>query len=648
MVIGVVALALFGGLLTRLWFLQVAGGQSLAVAAQANSDEIVQVPALRGRILDAKGRVLAETRSVTTLNVDRQRLTAATRGALVRNLAFILGMSIHDVNARLDDTQKLPFEAVTVAKSVTDDQVQYVLEHREDFPETQITSNLLRVYPEGRLAAHVLGYVGRINAEEYAAKKADGYTVDDTIGKTGVEQSFEAELRGKPEVRRVRVDNRGVKIGESVVRTATPGQDVQLAIDIDAQRVAEESLAQGMEGAGRLINPDFGDHYKATGGAVVVLDARTGGVVAMASAPTFDPNQVVLGGAPASYFDPNGGLPLINRALNSYAPGSTFKLFSAMATLKYGIRAADETYYDSGCFKFGNNQELCNSRKAENGYVDLPRALTVSSDTYFYNVGNEFWNVYTRLENGDTGGSHPRGYGMQELARAFGFGTPTGVSLGGDQPGRIPDLAFRKAFNKNSADPTDRTWRRGDSANLAVGQGDVLVTPLQLADGYGAFANGGTFHSPQLVVGIHASHVGLADGELGKLIRVASVPAPRGTGLVSAVRDPVLAGLEGVIYSGEGTAHFSFNTYTGMPVAGKTGTAQAGGVKRQDTSWFAAMMNPANDPALPQYIVVTMVEQGGFGADVAAPIARRVIDFLNGIADPVPVHVAPNPVKPHD
>ena len=160
------------------------------------------------------------------------------------------------------------------------------------------------------------------------------------------------------------------------------------------------------------------------------------------------------------------------------------------------------------------------------------------------------------------------------MARAFGFGAPTGISLSGDQSGRIPDLAFRKEFNKNAADPTDRTWRRGDSANLAVGQGDVLVTPLQLANGYAAFANGGTLYSPQLVAGIHASSAGQPQGEVGKLLSVATVPAPRATGLTPEVREPVLAGLDGVVNSGEGTAYFSFNNYEGVHVAGKTGTAQ--------------------------------------------------------------------------
>ena len=172
----------------------------------------------------------------------------------------------------------------------------------------------------------------------------------------------------------------------------------------------------------------------------------------------------------------------------------------------------------------------------------------------------------------------------------------------------------------------------------------MLVTPLQLADGYAAFANGGTLNSPHLVAGIHASSAGQTEGVVGKLLSVVDVPAPRNTGLTPEVREPVLAGLDGVVNSNEGTAFYSFNNYEGVHVAGKTGTAQAGGEGKQDTSWFAAITNPANDPALPQYVVVAMVEQGGFGADTAAPIVRRVIDFLNGNPDPAPVRSAPAPV----
>ncbi len=206
---------------------------------------------------------------------------------------------------------------------------------------------------------------------------------------------------------------------------------------------------------------------------------------------------------------------------------------------------------------------------------------------------------------------------------------------------------FNQALNKDSDDPTSRTWRQGDSASLAVGQGDVLVTPLQLADGYAAFANGGTLHTPQLVTRILKSNAGAPEGELGKTIETRTPPAPRPTGLTPDVRGPVLDGIKGAVSSQEGTAFFSFNTYEGPAVAGKTGTAQAGG-DRQDHSWFAGIQNPDNDLALPQWVVVAMIEHGGFGADAAAPVVRRVMDYLAGNPDPAPVRTSPAPVKKSD
>ena len=239
------------------------------------------------------------------------------------------------------------------------------------------------------------------------------------------------------------------------------------------------------------------------------------------------------------------------------------------------MRNATDTYYDSGCFKFGNNEELCNAKKVANGYVDLARAITVSSDVYFYNVGNEFWkHYYNPPPDGENGineegntpslglegdlAAHPVGYGIQSTAFQFGFGKATGVGLGGDQAGRIPTRSFNVALNKTSTDPTSRTWRRGDSANLAVGQGDVLVTPLQLANAYAAFANGGTLYTPRLATAVLASGVGLPAGKLGDVVHSLD-PQTMRSGVVSPeIRSQVLAGLIGVTNDAEGTAYFPF------------------------------------------------------------------------------------------
>jgi penicillin-binding protein 2 len=640
LVIGVIVVALFGGLLTRLWFLQVTGGETLAVAAQRNSARFVQVPAVRGTIYDDQGNILAQTIPVTTLTVDRQKLTAADRVTLETNLGALLGVDAKEVDARIDNNRYDPFVPVPVAQNVSLDQAQYVAEHRDQFPQVAVSRSAERVYPQGTLGANLLGYVGQVNADELKAHAKDGYTSEDTIGKTGVEQTFESELRGAPGKDKVVVDSQGRAVNTIEVKKPQAGHDVQLTVDLGAQRIAEESLQQGMDGARTLFDPDSGNNYKANAGAVVVLDARTGSVVAMASNPTYNPNDFIAGNADGYFNDPNH--PLIDRALNPYAPGSTFKLFSSIAMLQTGLRSAGETYDDQGCFIFGNeNDKRCNAGKAVYGYVNLPQALTVSSDVYFYNVGNSFWNVYNRNEGGDASTNHPVGYAMQDVARTYGFGEATAVGLPGDQPGRVPDLAFNQALNKNSSDATSRTWRRGDSASVAVGQGDVLVTPLQLADGYAAFANDGTLYMPRLVSAVHASSAGLPDGTLGRVLTPIDPQVKRTTGLTPETRGPIYDGLAGVVANSDGTAYGAFRDYQGVKVIGKTGTAQVS-PPGQDTSWFVAITNPDNDPALPQYVIVSMVENGGFGANVSAPIVRRVIDYLNNPnQSPPPVSVAP-------
>jgi penicillin-binding protein 2 len=470
------------------------------------------------------------------------------------------------------------------------------------------------------------------------------------IGKTGIEQMFESELRGTPGKDKVEVDNQGRAVNVVEVKKPEAGHDVRLTVDLPSQHIAEESLAQGMEGARTLVDPDSGNYYAANAGAVIVLDARTGSVVAMASNPSFDPNDFVSGKSDQYFKDPNH--PLINRALNPYAPGSTFKTFTSLAMLQSNLYPEGanhvETDYPDGCFHFGNDEKRCNAGKAQLGAVNLPSALTVSSDVYFYAVGNEFWNRYrdegqAKGFTGDLAGDkvpdadHPVGNAIQHTARAYGFGELTGIGLG-DQPGVVPDHDYRIKVNANN--PDNQFWRRGDSASLAVGQGDVLVTPLQLANAYAAFANGGTLYVPRLVDEVTQSSGGLPAGQLGPVLHTIDPQVRRTTGLTPEVRGVIADGLAGVVANENGTAFAAFSNYQGIPVIGKTGTAQR--APNQDTSWFAAITNPGNDPALPQYVVVAMVEQGGFGANVAAPIVRRVIDYLNNpLQPPADVVIAP-------
>ena len=380
--------------------------------------------------------------------------------------------------------------------------------------------------------------------------------------------------------------------------------------------------------------------------------------MALASNPTFDPNRFADGTAPDEWLDPHGALNTFDRAFGAYAPGSTFKMITAVAQLEGPdpVRPPERDVLRQRLpRKFGNDERRCNAtdqrtgKPVANGNVDLPRALTVSSDVYFYDVGNEFWNdcynfrliPSARVARTRTAARRRSawpaisrrilsGYGIQEAAFQFGFGKATGVGLGGDQAGRIPTRSFNVELNKTSTDETSRTWRRGDGASIAVGQGDVLVTPLQLANVYAAFANGGTLYTPRLASAILASGVGLPEGKLGDVVHALDPQMLRSALLTPEIRDPILQGLIGVVNNGEGTAYYAFRNYSGPTFAGKTGTAQVAGGAKDDTSWFVGFTNAENDPNQPQYVVLSIVEQAGFGSEVSAPIVARVAEYLTG------------------
>ena len=512
-----------------------------------------------------------------------------------------------------------------------------------------------RRYPQDFQAADIVGYLGQVNADELKAHAGDGYDARDTIGKIGVEGLYESELRGKPGEDKVEVDNQGRSVNVVPVTQPEAGHDVRLTVDLPIQHVAEESLAQGMEGARGLVDNQTG-YLQANAGAVVVLDARTGAVVAMASNPSFNPNDFISGNSDQYFKDPDNP-PLLNRALNPSAPGSTFKLITSLAMLQCPGLFPDgpsTTYtdYPDGCFHFGSEgQKACNAGGAVLGPVDLPsRAHGVERRVLLHGRQRVLEGVprrgsgRDRQRQDDLAGDkipdaqHPVGNAIQHTARAYGLGEPTGLGLG-DQTGVIPDHEYRVKLNPDNKD--NQIWRRGDNTALAVGQGDVLVTPLQLANAYATFANGGTLFQPRLADEITQSSAGLPQGQLGTPVTTFPAKVKNTTGLTPEVRSVIEQGLAGVTAQG-GTAAGAFSNYEGaMPVIGKTGTAERR--PKQDTSWFAAITNPDNpDPAAPQYVIVAMVEQGGFGASTAAPIVRRVIDFMNNpSAELPPVVVAP-------
>jgi penicillin-binding protein 2 len=661
-VVGFVVFALFSALFARLWFLQVGDSKSYAAQTERNRLRVIREPAIRGSVVDTNGNVLVQNTLVDTITVKRG-LTPEEQSVTVKNLANVLAQTPEAIQAQLDSPKYSIYEPVPIAQKATAQTLTYILEHPELFPGVSAERQSIREYPArlddgDPIASHLLGYVASINKQEYKIHKGENYTRNDLIGKQGIEQLFESELRGKPRERRLEVDSRGRLVGQASETEATPGNDVQLTIDANVQRVAESSLEQGMNSAHGFRDADTGNFLKADGGSVVVMNAQTGDVVAMASAPTFDIGKFTTG-IPAEeyqqYTDPANNYPLINRAVQGlYAPGSTFKPFSAYAGLHDNLHSPDGTlfdeaftFYDQGCIKFGapgSEEQRCNARRQSNGIVDVDRALTLSSDVFFYNLGLMYWQNFGRRDEANTDPSAPQ-YGIQRIARLFGFGKPTGVGLSGEARGRVPDLPFKQALNANEADPATRLWLPGDSMNLAVGQGDVLVTPMQLAVAYSALANGGKVVTPRLAKAI------LKGGStLGTPEKVRDLPQQPSHNILldPAIVQKVVPGLVGALCSEEGTANGAFGDLPCGAVMGKTGTAQV--PNKQDTALFVGVTPPQVDPAnpQPQYVIVVVVEQGGFGGSVAAPIARRIYNALLGDPNPPPVHVFPPTIRQGD
>jgi penicillin-binding protein 2 len=615
--LGVGVACLFGALFVRLWYLQVLNSSQYKVAAQRNGVRLLYLPAPRGRILDRNGKVLVDNTVIDVLTVDRGAIVK--KPAEVDLLATVLGQPTEALKLRILDPRYDSLAPVPVFQPSAD-QITYVEEHSSSFPDVQVAQQIVRTYPDGTLAAHVLGYVGEVNSGELTAHKGQGYRPGDNIGKSGVELAYENALKGTPGVRKLEVDSNGNVLGTLDTQAPVQGHDVRLTIDANVQKLVEDSLSQGLATArgtiDRIKNSQFaGKDYPAPAGAAVVLDPRNGQVLALASSPTYDPRAFVNGISSSLYAslnDPANNEPLEDRATSGlYAPGSTFKMVTATAALQHGLVTPGTPFYDNGYIKVGQ-QKFYNDGHNVYGRVDLPMALTVSSDAYFYTLGADFWE----------GG---RSLALQDTAHEYGFGAPTGIPIGGEQAGRVPDpTTRRKEYYAYPGVYETPNWYTGDNVNLAVGQGELVVTPLQLANAYAAFANGGTLYEPQ--VALDTEHDGtLSEAIASKVLR--QVP------LTLTDREAMLTGFKGVVSSGYGTAHGAFKGFTGVSVAGKTGTAQV--FNKEPTSVFVSWA-PADNP---QYLVAVVEEQAGYGAAAAAPVARRILEGLYGQPTPPPAYI---------
>jgi penicillin-binding protein 2 len=629
--VAMVATALFASLFARLYDLQVVGSSDYQVQAEANRVRTVQVPAPRGRILDRNGKVLVDNRVAVVVAIDRNAfgdLDKGDRTDLLQRLTFELTAAgqpttPEQITERLGDDRYSRYAPVPIATNVPEELKIYLEEHAKAFPSVVVERTAVRHYPYGNLAAHSLGFVGQINEAELTLLQADKtttkpYTLNDQIGQAGVERTFEAYLRGTPGVRRIEVDAEGDPVRVMSEREPRPGDDLVLSIDIDVQALAEQALQQGLADARARPPRNDNPPNHATTGAVVVEDPRNGQLLALASYPTYDPTAFVDGvdaGEWAFLNDPVNGQPLNNWAIQGqWAPGSTYKLFMGHAALRSGLMAPDTIFHDAGGYLIPGCTGLkCyRSNAGGNAYgsIDISEALTVSSDAYYYNVGAQFWLQRNRFGE----------EALQNFLAPWGIGEKTGVALTGERPGRIPGPAWKRENYK-----TDPVWRAGDSVNAAIGQGDVLVTPLQLANGYATFANGGTRYVPQMALQARAYQSRHVTQEF----------EPQAAGRVDMTpveRQALLDGLANVPISGTAVGAFSGFPLDTFPIAGKTGTAQVD--NKADTAVFSAF----GPVYAPRYQVTALLEESGFGGTSAAPVVRRIFDVLSGAA-PKPVAV---------
>jgi penicillin-binding protein 2 len=623
-ILGGVALALFAVVFFRLWFLQVLSGNEYLARAQSNRVRNIVVQAPRGAVVDRNGAVLVDNRASTVLQVEPPRMphNAARRSAVYRRLARLIGSStatrpcrvanrpvIHVTGVECEVERQhyaVPFSNVTVKADVPRPVFDYVYENRRQLPGVVPERIFLRHYPFHSLAAQLFGTVGEISPKELKFQHFRGVHQGTVVGQTGVEYSYDRYLRGRDGATRVSVDALGNAKGYLRQRPPVQGKTLRLSVDLGLQREGEIALKKGIAAANTNGNP-------AQAAAFAALDPRTGEVLAMGSNPSFDPNVFAKPIPTARYnalFGKSANYPQLDRAIQSaYPTGSTFKPITATAGLEAGTFTPDTVQDDPGQVKIGNII-FHNAGNAANGPVSLRRALQVSSDVFFYRLGAWMNN------------QRPAGGPIQTWAHRFGIGRPTGVDVPGEVSGNLPSPGWRAARNEQEVKCRKRNhghacglgdlrpWSIGDNVNFAVGQGDLLATPLQMAVAYSALENGGKVVKP---------HIGQqVEDSVGKVLQQIDPPPSRRIPIKPGTRQPILDGLHLAASAPGGTSADVFKGFP-KPVYGKTGTAQHTG--QADQSWYVAIVP---DPVRPIVIAVT-VEKGGFGAQAAAPAARLML-----------------------
>jgi penicillin-binding protein 2 len=628
-ILGMLALAIFAALFLRLWSLQVLNGEQLLRASQNNQRRDIRVQAPRGPILDRNGRVLVTNvpgRAVQIWSSDLPK-RRGVRLREIRALARVLDLPANQIGAAIRRHRHDPLTPIRIKDSASRDQVFYLEERAEDFPGVQIVPAYLRYYPNRELAAHVLGYVTEISPDQLKALRGQGYRGGDTIGQTGIESYYDRYLRGTAGVSQLRVDSLGRPISLVVPKVpAHSGNAVRLTLDLKLQKAAEEALRYGIE---RAHNSQCYGCWFSNGGAIVALDPHDGSIRALASSPTYPPSlyvgrvrQQALDSAGLTARTAEGmNYPALDRGINAaYPPGSTFKPVTAIAAMQEHILQPFEPLSCTGSYE-KNGTIFKNWDPFVNEAMTLPTALARSCDTYFYQVGYRFYGMPS-----------DRGPRLQAWASRFGFGQKTGIDLGAERSGLLPTPDWRKKTYTKKTDPTqwriDSLWKPGDSIQLAIGQKDLLVTPMQMARFYAMIANGGKLVTPHLLLDVEQPS---SNNSPGRVVPTPPPPAPQPTNVDAQALAVVRDGLFQATHATLGTSASIFGSFP-VSISGKTGTAEklidpGDGIPRNfNQSWWCGY-GPSDSPDL---VVCALIENGGHGGDAAAPAALKVFESFFG------------------
>ena len=654
-VVQALVLSLFATLFVRLYYLQVVSGEQYSARAAAQSVREIVVQPERGLIVDDQGRPLVANRTSWVVSLDRgvlDKLPGRQDEQLLDRLSAELGAGAEGLRERLvtcGDPGSLaercwngsPYQPVPVAEDVDREVALRILEQAEDFPSVVVDQRSVRSYPRpfGVNAAHLLGYLSPVTGDELDAAKASGdrsVNGASVVGRAGVEKQYDRWLRGMPGYRSVAVDSMGRVLGDDASLESQPGDTLVTSIDAKVQGVVERALAEAITTARATRDTVTGRNYVADAGAAVVLEADTGRVVAMASQPTYDP-QVWVGGISDAelerLYSEEAGTPLLGRATQGqFAPGSTWKPFMTAGALTNGYTTDTRLDCSSG-FAVGN-RVFKNYESGAYGSIGFDKALEVSCNTFFYRIGYDYWARYGS-DVDDVDARDP----LVEEAQEFGFGAETGIDLPGEASGRIADRRWKRGYYEQMKDyycdiadaPQDAetsdfvytfarefciegyAYRAGDAVNFAIGQGDTIVTPLQLARAYGALANGGTLYEPRVAKAVVADD-GTVLRRFGPRVQ-ARVDVPQSTlGYIDgALRNVTSVGTMAWRMIGFPLAE--------VPIRSKTGSAEVYG--KQSTSWVASYSE--------DYVVVMMVSQGGTGSGTSGPFVRRIWEALYGV-----------------